>query len=615
MAMPGNEIFRASILYFKKKLRRTMLRPQLNKFRYVTDYSGFWKFKADPKEEGESSLWFKGFTSGKDIAVPGSWNEQFQEEGLMNYIGSAWYSKEIVWFDDYKNKRIWLWIGSADYYAKVWLNGRFIGEHTGGFLPLCYEITEFLNPLGKNILVIKVNNQLTPDTIPQGVYLQNYIDEKRMREESYPAARFDFFPYGGIHRPVMIYTTNKNIISDITVHTAVTGEFSGSVNAEIEIESGNNINIACILEGNDQRIEVNLLPSGNKASAVFNLDSCRFWSAEDPYLYSLVIQVKTNDIVTDEYSVNVGIREIKIDGYKLLLNNKPVFLKGFGKHEDFPVTGKALNPSLIVKDFGLLKWINANSFRASHYPYAEEVLDMADKNGFLVIDEVAAISLDFRHTTEKTLENHKNAITELIKRDKNHPCVIAWALGNEPNLAGEEEYHNGSGKKYWKEVFNHARTLDNSRPFTVPNCPRAGLDDPVYSLSDFISLNRYYGWYENPGQINLGCKRMGEEMDFLAENYKKPILVTEFGADTMPGLHSTDPQMFTEEYQSEFIREYCRLIESKPYTIGEHIWNFADFRTPQIFRRVVFNLKGVFTRTRDPKAAAFMLKEWWLNCK
>jgi len=315
--------------------------------------------------------------------------------------------------------------------------------------------------------------------------------------------------------------------------------------------------------------------------------------------------------IIDECNLDIGVREIRIENNNLLLNGKKIFLKGFGKHEDFPIIGKGLSLPLIVKDFSLLKWINANSFRTSHYPYAEEWLDFADRKGILVIDEIPAVSLDFRKTTDQTLQNHKIFIKKLIDRDFNHPSVIMWAPGNEPNLVGEESYYNGSGNNYWKEIYSYTKSLDNTRPITIPNCERAGTNDPVFDYSDVISLNRYYGWYENPGNLETAITRMETEMDYIAKKYNKPIIVTEFGADTVPGQHSISDQMFTEEYQSKLLELYCKLIESKDYTVGEHVWNFADFKTPQHFRRVVNNLKGVFTRTREPKSAAFTLKRIW----
>jgi beta-glucuronidase len=236
---------------------------------------------------------------------------------------------------------------------------------------------------------------------------------------------------------------------------------------------------------------------------------------------------------------------------------------------------------------------------------------MADRQGFLVIDEVPAVSLDMRHVNGQTLKNHKEFMLKLFERDYNHPSVIMWALGNEPNLVGEDGYYNGSGKQYWKEVFSYARTLDASRPMIVPNCQRAGIDDPVFEFSDILAVNRYYGWYEYPGRLDFAIKVLEQEIDAIHAKYGKPLMMTEFGADTVPGLHSTSDQLFTEQYQEKLLEMYIRLLRSKSYTVGEHVWNFADFRTPQHFRRVLLNLKGVFTRSRQPKLAAFKLKSLW----
>jgi beta-glucuronidase len=176
---------------------------------------------------------------------------------------------------------------------------------------------------------------------------------------------------------------------------------------------------------------------------------------------------------------------------------------------------------------------------------------------------------------------------------------------------GEESYYNGSGRAYWKEVFAHARSLDGTRPMIVPNCLRAGFRDPVLELSDIVCINRYYGWYEYPGRLTHAMHVLNDEMEELHRLYKKPMMMTEFGADTIAGYHSTSDQLFTEEYQEKLLTLYIELLGSKPYVVGEHVWNFADFRTPQHFRRVVLNRKGVFTRYREPKLAAFKLKTLW----
>jgi len=588
-----------------------MLYPVRNKYRQIIDLSGIWKIKIDYNETGEKEKFYEGFESDLEIAIPGSWNEQLDEIGLLNYIGTVWFYKKVFIPEDFYNKTIWLRIGSADYNSKIWINGYYIGQNQIGFLPFEFDISHYI-VLGEFAnIVISVNNKLNENSIPQGITSENYLKENRLREETYPPTRFDFFPFGGIHRPVLIYTTPKRYIRNIRFETKITG--TNTASAKIKITTQNfTYGLAKVILSQKNFIksfQEKLI--NNSAEIEVDVDNCKFWSPSNPYLYNLQIQILEGKNIIDEYEMPVGIREVKIVNNKLLLNGEEIFLRGFGKHEDFWIIGRGLFLPLMIKDFQLLKWINANSFRTSHYPYSEEILQYADRHGIMVIDEVPAVSIDTRYVTDKTIQNHKEYITRLIERDYNHPSVIMWSLGNEPNLVGADSYFDGSGRKYWEQIFEHARKLDETRPFTVPNCKHAGIDDPVFELSDVLSINRYYGWYENPGQILKAIELMNNEMELLYKKYNKPIFVTEFGADTVPGLHSISEQMFTEEYQAKFIEEYIKLIESKDFTIGEHVWNFADFRTAQHFRRVVMNLKGVFTRNREPKLAAFRIKELW----
>ncbi len=590
-----------------------MLYPIRNYYRSFIEINDFWKFKVDKEEKGFGKKWFNGFESSLEIAVPGSWNEQLEELGLLHYIGSVWYSKRIFIPAEFSEKRIVIRIGSADYNSKLWINGKLVGENYSGFLPFEFEITNFVSPGEYANLVLWVNNKLSDSSIPQGIESDYYQRENRLREETYPAARFDFTPFGGINRPVIVYSTPKNFISKLQIQTSIEGKKNGTLNVKTEAITDQSYEIDYSIENVKISAEEISYDSACSSTARLKIKDCRFWSPEDPFLYSLNVKLKVNKAIIDEYSLPIGVREIELVKNKLMLNGKEIYMKGFGKHEDFPVTGKGLFLPQIVKDFELLKWINANSFRTSHYPYSDEILSYADRKGILIINEVPAVSLDFRYVNGDTLQNHKESLLRLIERDNNHPSVIAWAAGNEPNLVGEPSYYDGRGKKYWGEIFDYVRSLDQSRPITVPNCSRAGIDDPVFEFCDFISLNRYYGWYEYPGQMERAVDILSKEMDLIYSKYKKPVMFTEFGVDTIPGSHSTSDQMFTEEYQSKYLQEYIKLFRSKKYMIGEHVWNFADFRTPQHFRRVVMNLKGVFTRDRSPKLAAFKLKEIWKN--
>lgn len=590
-----------------------MLYPVLNSFRSTIDLSGFWRFRPDPDDIGEQENWFNACESSLEIAVPGSWNEQLEEAGLLHYVGAAWYFTEVRLPEEVLSKYLEIRVGSADYHATVWVNGCRLGENHLGFLPFAFPLGEAVGSGGHLRIAIRVDNTLSGDTIPQGISSEQYELEGRMREETYPPARFDFSPFGGIHRPVAIVVTPHRRIERISVSTHLAGE-NGLVGVDVVATNGGETEIQLTLEGNGVAVSVMARRNGTGTlSAELAVPHCRFWSPGDPFLYSLTARLVEREQVLDEYTLPVGIREVRVEGDRLLLNGEPVYLQGFGKHEDAFAVGKGLHLPLMVKDFQLMKWIGANSFRTSHYPYAEENMFFADRHGILVIDELPAVSLDFRYVSDTTYRNHMEFVRRLFARDGNHPSVIMWALGNEPNLVGENGYSNGAGRAYWKDIFAEARRIDPDRPMVVPNCLRAGIGDPALEFSDILCLNRYYGWYEYPGRLDKAMAALAVELDQMHARYGKPVMMTEFGADTIPGLHAVADQMFTEEYQDSLLRSYIAVIRSKQYTIGEHVWNFADFRTPQNLRRVMLNMKGVFTRTRSPKMAAHALRKIWTN--
>ncbi len=589
-----------------------MLYPQNNRCRTVIDLSGFWEIKI-PAEGNEGEENFRhGFEADAFCGVPGSWNEQLAELGLMNYIGKIYYQKKFEIDKVFSDRRILLRFGSADYQAQVWVNGKEIGLHEGGFLPFAFDITDSVNFDSTNIIVVCVDNSLNHDTIPQGVTEDDYLKFNKARHQTFPPTIFDFLTFGGLNRPVKLIIVPQIYFADLEVKTQIEGKIGRVEYSAFTNSSFNKGKILISLwEGKQliQKQEGEL--AKNICTGSFKIENCRLWSPDDPFLYQLKFELFENDELIDEYSLEVGVREIAWDKNHLYLNGKKIFLRGFGKHEDFPVLGKGLSFPVIVKDFQLMKWIGANSFRTSHYPYAEEIMQLADRMGFLVIDEVPAVSLNFRFVSDKTLENHKNAIWELITRDKNHPSVIGWSVANEPGIWGEDESNSEKANKYWEEIFRYTRSLDPTRPLTLPTYTHWEEKDPVYKFCDIISLNRYWGWYQIPAELDKVEIKLTEEIRKLHEKYEKPILLTEFGADTIEGLHATYPQLFTEEYQISLIMKYFEVIESLPYTVGEHIWNFADFRTAQHFRRVVLNKKGVFNRQRDPKSAAFAIRKHW----
>jgi beta-glucuronidase len=575
-----------------------MLYPQTNCYRQYFDLSGFWEIRFDPEQIGDSAGWPSGFVGGKPVAVPASWNDQF--ESMRDYLGFAWYQTRFDAPWQIGSQKLVLRFGSVNYLADVWLNNTRLGSHEGGHLPFEFDVTSLLRG-EDNLLVVRVDGSLMPDRVPPGNVPVSMTD--RFADISYPDGSFDFFPYCGIHRPVLLYAVAPQGITDLTVVTDISGE-AGLVQVKIQREAATPVRARLTLRGHGDPISAEL-EIATQAETTLRVPRAAFWSLESPNLYDLIVELEDKGQVFDRYVLPVGIRTVKIEGDQLLLNGQPVYLKGFGRHEDFPVVGRGLLPALIVKDYALMAWIGANSFRTTHYPYSEQIMDLADRLGFLIIDETPAVGLFFAEEgLERRLGLCRQYLKELIARDKNHPSVIAWSLANEPHS------HRPAAGPFFRNLYDLAKSLDATRPVTVVTA--VGLKEAAFEFVDFMCLNRYYAWYSDPGQLDFGCERLSDELDALYERFHKPLVLSEFGADTVPGCHAEPPEMFSEEFQAEMLARYIDVLRSKPFVIGEQVWNMCDFKTGQSIRRVGgLNLKGVFTRDRRPKMAAHRLRQIW----
>ena len=342
----------------------------------------------------------------------------------------------------------------------------------------------------------------------------------------------------------------------------------------------------------------------------FTLSDIEPWCPEHPHLYDIELRLLKRGQLIDCYTQPFGFRTVKVRGSKLLLNGNSIFLRGFGgRHEDIPIIGKGLSYPHLVKDNALMKWIGANSFRTAHYPYAEETLRMADREGFLVISEVAANTLSMKAVKDPTarallLRTHRQQIDELIARDYNHPSVIIWSLGNEC------ETYEPEAQNYFSRLVHHAKRIDASRPvlFVINSWPHT---ERVAGAFDLIAVNTYPAWYWDCGKLDEIDKTIHTVVPGFWKRYRKPILISEFGADAISGLHSEHELMWTEEYQVEVLRRVIQAVDKYPFVCGTHVWSFTDFKVGQHIGRVVNNWKGVFTRDRQPKMAAHRLREMW----
>uniref|UniRef100_H3CT15 Beta-glucuronidase n=1 Tax=Tetraodon nigroviridis TaxID=99883 RepID=H3CT15_TETNG len=600
-----------------------MLYPRETSSREVKELNGLWKFRADMspnRNQGFERAWYKNHLeeSGPviDMPVPASYNDITQDSTLRDFIGWAWYEREAVvparWITD-DGTRVVLRVGSAHYYSVVWVNGVKVMEHKGGHLPFEAEIGSVLrsDPTTPCRITIAVNNTLTLETLPPGM-IQHMDDRSKYPEGFFVQnINFDFFNYAGIHRSVLLYTTPQAYVDDITVATDFV-DSTGLVRYKVSVRGTSTFSVKVNLADKDGRS----VAASSEPSGVLKVADVRLWwpylMHENPaYLYSLEVRlVPGNDLSASEdvYALPVGIRTVNVSSSQFLINKKPFYFHGVNKHEDSDIRGKGFDWPLVVKDFSLLKWLGANSFRTSHYPYAEEVLQMCDRHGIVVIDECPGVGIkDIRSFGNASLSHHLFVMDELVRRDKNHPSVVMWSVANEP---ASEMPPAGF---YFKTLIEHTKALDPTRPVTYVTNSNYGRDKGAPYV-DVICVNSYFSWYHDPGHLDVIPIQLNTQFDNWYSLYRKPIIQSEYGADAVAGLHSDPPMMFTEEYQNEVLRSYHSAFDQKrkQYVTGELIWNFADFMTAQGITRVVGNKKGVFTRQRQPKAAAFVLKErYW----
>ncbi|XP_066552206.1 beta-glucuronidase [Amia ocellicauda] len=600
-----------------------MLFPRESPSRERKLLDGLWKFRADfssSRNRGFEETWFKRRLAETgaviDMPVPASFNDITQDAQLRDFVGWVWYEKEVWvpgrWGSD-PGQRVVLRVGSAHYNAIVWVNGNQVTQHAGGHLPFEADISALIReaPGQPCRVTIAVNNTLTLTTLPPGTI--QYMKDPTKYPPGYFVQNidFDFFNYAGVHRPVLLYTTPVAYIDDITVQTSF-ADSMGVINYEVSIRGAQDPAVTVTLSD----AEGMSVATASGLSGTLKVENVNLWwpylMHENPgYLYSMEVHMKAKSSSSqyeDHYTLPVGIRTIQVTKSQFLINNKPFYFHGVNKHEDADIRGKGLDWPLIVKDFNLLKWLGANSFRTSHYPYAEEILDLCDQHGIVVIDECPGVGIkDIRSFGNESLAHHLVVMEELVRRDKNHPSVVMWSVANEP--AAEMP----PADFYFKSVIQHTRSLDHFRPVTFVSNSNFARDKGAPYV-DVICVNSYFSWYHDPGHPELIPIQLNTQFENWYSKYKKPIIQSEYGADVVPGLHMDPPMMFTEEYQNTVLQYYHSVFDQKrqKYLIGELIWNFADFMTAQTITRVVGNKKGIFTRQRQPKAGAFVLRQrYW----
>ncbi|KAJ5865333.1 uncharacterized protein N7529_007249 [Penicillium soppii] len=590
------------------------LKPQQNPLRELVSLDGLWKFALASGPNDTAQPWTAPLPKGLECPVPASYNDIFVDRKIHDHVGWVYYQRDVFVPKGWSKERYLVRAESATHEGRIYVNDHLLAGHVGGYTPFEADITDFVAAGEKFRLTIGVNNELTHETIPPGEISVGEFTGKRTQTYHH-----DFYNYAGLARSIWLYSLPRQHIQDITVVTDVDGR-NGLINYDVKVANHTNGQIKISVIDEDGKTVAN----ASGAHGTVKIDSVKLWQPGAAYLYQFQANiVDTHGKVVDTYSLATGVRTVKVSGTKFLINDKPFYFTGFGKHEDTSVRGKGHDQAYMVHDFQLLNWIGANSFRTSHYPYAEEVMDFADRQGIVVIDETPAVGLNIallglsggesQTFTPEGINNntqaaHKQAIRELISRDKNHPSVVMWSIANEP--ASQED----GAREYFEPLAKLSRKLDPTRPITFANVGMATFEkDRISDLFDVSCLNRYFGWYSETGDLAEAEVALEKELRGWEEKFNRPIIMTEYGADTIAGFHSVLGLPWSEEFQTQMLDMYHRVFDRIGSMAGEQVWNFADFQTTIGTMRVDGNKKGVFTRDRKPKAAAHGLRARWTN--
>jgi beta-glucuronidase len=555
--------------------------------RTTISLDGTWNTIIDPYETGLGSRFYENakpktksdlieydFEHSPKLHVPGDWNTQ--RESLLFYEGPIWYQRNFS-YHKRSGVRTFLYFGAANYFARIWVNGKKLGEHVGGFTPFGFDATDQVND-GDNSIVVEVDNT--------------------RHAEGVPALKTDFWNYGGLTRGVRLVEVPADLIQDYLIQLAK-GK-ADIVEGWVQLTgAGDSGQVSIEIPEIHLKQSTQLDASGR---AVFRFPArLELWSPDHPKLYHVVIS-GGGDSVRDE----IGFRTIETRGSQILLNGKPIFLRGISMHEEAPFrSGKAFSEE---DDRTLLTWakeLGCNFIRMAHYPYNEEMARLADQMGLLVWEEIP-VYWDIQWQNPATLENAKSQLREIISRDRNRAAIALWSMSNETPISPERT-------EFLKSLASYARQLDPTRLITsaMNHTDRSGpdtriLNDPLGESLDVLGVNEYMGWYESKV----------EDTDHTQWKfaYEKPVIVSEFGAGALYNLHGDAQTRFTEEYQANVFDHQLAMWQRVPQLAGMSPWLLMDFRSP---RRPLpgiqdyFNRKGLISDQGQRKQAFYVLQKFY----
>ncbi len=537
-------------------------------------------FFMDAKQANPQELLEYDFDKSPSLKVPGDWNTQKAE--LYYYEGSLWYRKVFERAALKKSERAFVSFGAANYRADVYLNGKKLGSHIGGFTPFSFDATEQLLP-GRNSLVVRVDNKRARDAVP--------------------TLNTDWWNYGGITRSVQLVTVPQVFIQQHFLHLQSVS--SGIISGEVQLSkaaAGQTVQVSIPELKLRQKVKTN---AQGLAHISFKTTALQLWTPEQPKRYQINISAGS-----DQLSEQMGFRTIATRGKQILLNDQPIFLRGISVHEELALKGggRATDEQA---DRQLLTWakeLNANFVRLAHYPHNEAMVRLAEEMGILVWSEIPVYwTIDW--TNPATYANAEAQLSDMIQRDRNRANVIIWSLANETPVTPERT-------QFLAQLAHKARELDSSRLLSAAmerhwdakNSSLSVVEDPLADIVDLVSFNQYIGWYDGlPDKLAQVSWKIP---------YNKPVFVSEFGAGAKQGLHGAADTRWTEEFQADLYRKTLSMLDNIDGLSGFSPWILVDFRSP---RRVLpqiqdgFNRKGLISDAGQKKQAFYVLRDYYVQ--
>lgn len=549
--------------------------------RSVKTLNGTWKFKTDPDDIGISACWYQGLTDGIHLTVPSVWNT---EHGLLTYSGAAWYQKEFYT----EGGCLRLVFEAVMTEGTVWLDGQCLGNHYGGFTEFSFIVPNV--SAGKHILTVRVDN--------------------RFDEKSIPQAKVDWYHYGGITRDVSVeQLSGISILSYRMEYTLKESLSEAAVTFRLTLYNAGDSDLSTsyrIKLGDHTVISQPVMLQSGETVTVHTpstlIKDISLWDTKNPVLYPLEITTDSDDLLD-----RVGFRKVEIRHQQILLNGKPIELRGVNRHEDHPDWGFAFPQKLMKKDLDLAFDLGCNTIRGSHYPNAKAFLDMLDEHGMLFWSEIPIWGCGFSETALTDPDVIARGLTmheEMVEQYYNHPSIIIWGMHNE--IRTDTASAIPMSQCYYRFL------KENGGNRIVTYASYKPMEDICFAYCDMISINLYYGWY-------YGKK---ESWDQFAEQFRhrrnalgyenKPVVVSEFGAAALYGNHTFDNVPWSEEYQAELLEHCIALFHRDPMFQGCYVWQFCDIRTAEevgLNRARGFNNKGILNEYRKPKTAYFTVRK------